>query len=516
MLTPHQMTRQQARHLLVRTGFTPTQAEVDAITGKNAQSVMADVIARAQTSKAQYAPPDFVSQAPPTPFGLLKSKDEQQAARQQQLREGVELKAWWMREMLVTASPLAERMTLFWHNHFATSQQKVIRSQAMWQQQQLFRSQALGSFSTLLHGVAKDPAMLIYLDGANSRREAPNENFAREVMELFTLGEASQGGGYTEHDIKEVARAFTGWSVEREDFSFKYRRQAHDEGSKTVLGRSGSFDGDDVLDILLAQPACSQFIVSKLWKEFVSPVPEPKEVKRIAQRFAQSNYAIATALADLLTTDAFWAESNRGSLIKSPVDLVVGTVRQFAFSYSDVMPFVLKTAQLGQNLLMPPNVKGWPGYTDWINATTLLERKRFTEQLFRSVELRADGKAMDMLRPAEMKRNELRTGMLTEMRNEVRTEIMQGSNAKANLQTMRLLGREGVVRVAQSMATVSFDPDRFLATYGGFTDREPSEPLKMTLAGVLLASDATQNIANGTVGVAYLRTLTMDPAYQLK
>ena len=225
-------------------------------------------------------------------------------------------------------------------------------------------------------------------------------------------------------------------------------------------------------------------------------------------------------MADLLTTDAFWAEGNRGSLIKSPVDLVVGTVRQFAFSYSDVMPFVLKTAQLGQNLLMPPNVKGWPGYTDWINATTLLERKRFTEQLFRSVELRADGNPTDMLRPAELKRKELRTEMpnlmRTEMRKEVRAEVMQGSNARANLQTMRLLGREGVVRVAQSMATVSFDPDRFLATYGGFTDREPAESLKMTLAGVLLASDATQNIANGTVGVAYLRTLTLDPAYQLK
>ena len=257
MLTPTQMTPQQARHLLVRTGFSPTQADVDAISGKNAQRVVADLIAQAQAAKPLHAPPDFVSQPPPTPFGLLKSKDEQQAARQQQLREGVEFKAWWMREMLETPSPLAERMTLFWHNHFATSQQKVIRSQAMWRQQQLFRSNALGSFSTLLHGIAKDPAMLVYLDGANSRREAPNENFAREVMELFTLGEATQGGGYTEQDIKEVARAFTGWSVERDDFSFKFRRAAHDIGSKTVLGRSGFFDGDDVLDILLAQPACS-------------------------------------------------------------------------------------------------------------------------------------------------------------------------------------------------------------------------------------------------------------------
>lgn len=512
MLNPTQMTPQQARHLLVRTGFTPTQAEVDKIVGQSAQRAVADIVVAAVANKPKYAAPDFVSQPPPIPYRLLNSKDEQQAQRQQQLREGVDMKAWWMREMLESPSPLAERMTLFWHNHFATSQQKVNRSQPMWRQHQLLRDNALGSFSTLLHGIAKDPAMLVYLDGDNNRKEAPNENFAREVMELFTLGEASQGGGYTEQDIKEVARAFTGWSVEREDFTFKFRRPAHDTGSKTVLGRTGMFDGGDVINIMLTQPACGQFIVTKLWQEFVSPTPDAKEVKRIAQRFSQNNYAISGALVDLLTTQAFWDASNRGSLIKSPVDLVVGTVRQFGFSYSDVMPFVLKTAQLGQNLLMPPNVKGWPGHIDWINTTTLLERKRYTEQLFRTVELKSNGQPMDMMRPAEMRRNELRAGM----RAEVRADMAQGSNPQATNKMLNLIGREGIIRVAQSMATVSFDPDKFLGAYNGYTDREPTNEVKMTLAGVLLASDATQNIANGTVGIAYLRTLTLDPAYQLK
>jgi uncharacterized protein (DUF1800 family) len=335
-------------------------------------------------------------------------------------------------------------------------------------------------------------------------------------MELFTLGEASQGGGYTEQDIKEVARAFTGWSVERDDFTFKYRGGAHDVFTKTVLGKTGLMDGDDVLDIMLAQPACGEFIVSKLWKEFVSPTPEAAEVKRIAKRFKESNFSISVALTELLNTDTFWADNNRGSLIKSPVDLIVGTVRQFAFSYSDVMPFVLKTSQLGQNLLMPPNVKGWPGHTDWINATTLLERKNFTQQLFRSVELRSNGQPMDMLRPTEQKRSELRTMTGAEMREEMKADMMQGGNSKANLKSLRLLGRQGVMRVAQSLATLTFDPDQFLAAYGGHTDREPNEALKTTLASVLLASTATQNIANGTVGVAYLRTLTLDPAYQLK
>ncbi|MBP7574089.1 MAG: DUF1800 family protein, partial [Rhodoferax sp.] len=228
---PSNLTEDQARHLLVRSGFAPTQAEVDRITGQSAQRVVTDIITRAKSAKPAHPAPDFVSQPPPVAGRYLKTKDDQQAFRQQQLREGFEIKNWWMREMIETPVPLQERMTLFWHNHFATSQQKVLRSQAMWVQHQLLRNNALGDFRTLLHAVAKDPAMLVYLDGANSRREAPNENFAREVMELFTLGEASQGGGYTEADIKEAARAFTGWSVDRETFRFMNRPNFHDNGS---------------------------------------------------------------------------------------------------------------------------------------------------------------------------------------------------------------------------------------------------------------------------------------------
>lgn len=379
---PNRLSAVEVRHLLVRTGFAPDQNEVDALTDQSALVAVNTIVNAAQTATPLHPAPDFVSQNPPIPYRLLKSKEEQQAQPQQQLREGLELKTWWMREMIETPAPLRECMTLLWHNHFATSQQKVNRSQAMWRQNQLLRGQALGNFRELLHAVAKDPAMLVYLDGANSRKEAPNENFAREVMELVTLGEASQGGRYTEQDIKEAARAFTGWSVERDDFSFRFRPAFYDEGNKTILGRSCNFEGDATLDILLEQPAAARFIVRKLWKEFVSPVPDEAQFERIAQRFRGSGYDIATAVKELLLTDAFWAEANRGSLVKSPVDLVVGTVRQFDFSYTDITPFALKAAQLGQNLLVPPNVKGWPGHNEWITATTLLERKRFTEQLF--------------------------------------------------------------------------------------------------------------------------------------
>jgi uncharacterized protein (DUF1800 family) len=529
---PSRLSETEARHLLVRTGFAPQQWEVDALTGKSAASAVAAIVSAAQIAEPLHPAPDFVFQSPPIPYRLLKSKEEQQAQRQQQLREGLEAKTWWMREMIETPAPLRERMTLFWHSHFATSQQKVNGAQGMWRQNQLLRAQALGNFRQLLHAVAKDPAMLVYLDGANSRKEAPNENFAREVMELFTLGEASQGGRYTEQDIREAARAFTGWSVERDDFSFRYRPAFHDDGVKTILGRSGNFDGDAALDILLEQPAAARFIVGKLWQEFVSPVPDPAQADRIAERFRSSGYDIATAVRELLLTDEFWLDSNRGSLVKSPVDLVVGTVRQFDFSYTDVTPFALKAAQLGQNLLVPPNVKGWPGQNEWVTATTLLERKRFTEQLFRAVELKGEspvapldmaaaGRVTDgaqMVTPGmDPTMNAAATAPPGGSMASMQAEFAGGqAGAGGNRQALRLLGRDGVMRVAQGIARITFDPDKWLAQYGGYTDREPGDALKTRLTRTLLPVPPTQAIASGTVGVAYLRTLTLDPAYQLK
>lgn len=497
---PASLSPAQARHLLVRSGFAPTQAEVDAITGQSAQRAVGDLLARAQAAQPSQPPPAFVANPPPTPFNQIKDREAFLAARREQLREGLELKNWWLQEMLSTSSPLAERMTLFWHNHFATSQQKVIRSQAMWHQHQLLRRHALGSFKTLLHAVAKDPALLAYLDAANSRKDAPNENFAREVMELFTLGEANQAsaglGGYSERDIKEAARAFTGWSIERETFAFKLRPAFHDTGVKTVLGKSGNFDGDDVLDILLAQPAAARFVAGKLWREFVSPTPDAQALERLASGYRQSGYNTAALLRELFLSDAFWAEAQRGSLIKSPVDLVVGTLRQFGFDYADALPFSLKTAQLGQNLLVPPNVKGWPGQNDWINSSTLLERKRFTEQLLKATE------ASQSARQAQMQR----------MKNEFAGNSGRGSPQQA----LALLGPGGVQQLAQGMAKINFDAEKWLAPHGVRPDSVPTPAAQTSIANAVLALPPTQAIPEGTVGLAYLRALTQDPVYQLK
>jgi uncharacterized protein (DUF1800 family) len=198
-------------------------------------------------------------------------------------------------------------------------------------------------------------------------------------MELFTLGE----GHYSEHDIKEAARAFTGWSLDRDSGEFTYRRLWHDYGEKTVLGTTGRLDGDDVIDILLGRPETAEFIAAKVWREFVSPHPDRAEVGRWAAAFRDSRYEIKPLLRAVLTSDAFWAKENRASLIKSPVELVVGTMRTFDIHPLDLRPAVYACAALGQNPFSPPNVKGWPGGEAWITSATLLGRKQWLERVFR-------------------------------------------------------------------------------------------------------------------------------------
>jgi hypothetical protein len=288
-------------------------------------------------------------------------------------------------------------MTLFWHNHFATSQQKVRSLQLMYRQNALLRREALGNFATLLRGIAKDPAMLVYLDNAGNRRQAPNENFAREVMELFTLGE----GHYTEHDIKEAARAFTGWSLDRESGDFTYRRMWHDFGEKTVFGRTARMDGDDVIDLLLARAETAQFIVAKVWREFVSPTPQPAEVTRWAGVLRDARYEMKPLLRAVLMSDAFWSDAHRGALVKSPVELVAGTLRTFEIHPADLRPAVFACAALGQNLFSPPNVKGWPGGEAWIDSSTLLARQQFIDRVFRGSDPMATTVAMRTPAPVQ-------------------------------------------------------------------------------------------------------------------
>ena len=461
-----------ARHLLNRTSFAASVDDINAFATLTREQA-ADRLLAWTGARVGTPAPGWVNtfESPRRVRGM--SEDERKAFQREQFEKGVELRGWWLTEMLTTPSPLTEKMVLFWHNHFTSSLQKVKSPPLMYRQNLLLRRHALGYFGDMLHEVSKDPAMVVYLDNASNRKGRPNENFAREVMELFTLGE----GNYGEQDIKEAARAFTGWSIDPDSGEFVFRRQAHDEDVKTVLGRSGNFDGDAVLDILLAQPRTAEFIVSKLWREFVSPNPNPAEVRRIARMFRDNRYNIKVALRALLVSDAFYAPQNRAALIKSPIDLIVGTLRQFRYTTGEVTPFLFVSRQLGQDLFAPPNVKGWPGGEAWINSATLLARKQLLERLFR---------AQEMPQPAAMPMNR-----------------DDGERVKG----IGKLGANGKQRFMRAMMDVHFDANRWLSQF------RPGDPL---LARVVLAADPASPQAAGAQGVDVLRQLVLDPVYQLK
>ena len=372
------MGEADARHLLGRAGIGTRPADVATFAGLSREAAIERLLAPTATGDPSPPPAELLAYVSPQRLRML-SEEERKEMRK---RSGVALRAWWVDAMLRAPTPadqLRERMTLFWHNHFVSSIEKVHSPKLMLEQNRLLRRHALGSFAELLHAVGKDPAMVVYLDSATNRKGSPNENFAREVMELFTLGE----GNYGERDIKEAARAFTGWSVEPETGEYRWRPFAHDEGEKTVLGIRGRLDGDAVLDILLARPETGDFVVRKLWREFVSPEPNEREVIRIGERWRASGHDMRVALRELLGGRAFWARDNRLALVKSPVDWVVGTFNTLAVEPPEAPALALALRQLGQDLFAPPNVKGWPGGDAWINSNTLLVRKQMAERLLR-------------------------------------------------------------------------------------------------------------------------------------
>ena len=427
-------------------------------------------------------PPAWIDERLVPPRELRAMSDEARRAElQKQVRMGLELRGWWLREMVATPSPLTERMTLFWHNHFVSAQPKVRYTQLMYRQNVLLRKHALGRFDELLHAVAKDPAMLIYLDSATNRRGSPNENFAREVMELFTLGE----GKYSEDDIKQAARAFTGWSIDLDSGDYMFRRPLHDGGEKTVFGRTGNFDGDAVLDILLAQPASAEFIVRKLWREFVSSQPDEARVKTIAAQFRAGGWNIAQPVRALLLQPEVIARDEDNALVKSPAELVVGLVRQSGGELTRPAAAAVALAGMGQNLFSPPNVRGWPGADAWINTHTLLARKQFLE--------RALGGA-----PSSMPSNESATD-----------DSMSASMKAEDLPRRRL-------QMLEQSASVRVDSEAWLARTGLAPERVVAPGARIKLEQVVLVVPPTSPAREGSLGLDALRAIVLDPAYQLK
>jgi uncharacterized protein (DUF1800 family) len=281
-----------------------------------------------------------------------------------------EAQAWWFRRMLVTEAPLREKMTLFWHDHFATSAQKVRQPVLLVRQNELFRRHAFGSFKELTAAIVVDPAMMFYLDTQNSRRGRPNENFAREVMELFTLGE----GNYSEDDIRHAAKAFTGYQISRTTGQVTLNRRAWDDSQKTIFGERGRFTGNDVVNLIFKQRAASRFLPRKLWEFFVAENPSEETIDTLAESFMRSEFRIGPLLREIFLSREFYAEPVVRSQIKSPIQYLVQLLKQLEIEAPPPGFALPAQQQLGQVLFMPPNVAGWDGGKAWINTNTLLAR----------------------------------------------------------------------------------------------------------------------------------------------
>jgi hypothetical protein len=283
---------------------------------------------------------------------------------------------WWANRMVVSPRPLQEKMALFWHGHFASNEAKVRDYRKLLGQLQLFQKMGTGNFRDLTVAVAQDPAMLSFLDAGVNVKGASNENFAREIMELFTMGV----GNYTEKDIREAARAFTGWNFV--DTKFVVNKDQHDDGEKTFLGKTGHFDGVDVIDIIMQQPATADYIAGKIYRYFVRQDLSPELQKKLGAQFRQSHYQITPLLETIFLSRDFYSPASVGTQIKGPVELAVSTYRKLGLkSVPGVPDFNSATGALGQQLFSPPTVAGWAGGQSWITPGLLLERANFARDI---------------------------------------------------------------------------------------------------------------------------------------
>lgn len=383
-------TKTHAAHLLNRAGFGGTRAEIERVTHAGLAKTL-DALLEPAPDSDSVALPRLPEPLPP----LRQLRDlppEQRERLRREHREAVsEIRCWWIRRMLTTSQPLVEKMTLFWHGHFATAARDVKNARQIFNQNQQFRRHALGNFRQLLHAMCRDPALLCFLDNHTSRQPRPNENFARELLELFTLGV----GNYTEDDVRAAARAFTGWSVEGDEFRF--RHTWHDNGRKTFLGRSGNLDGSDVVDGLLEHPGTARFLVRKLFEFFVHDNPPSAVVDELARSWRAENYELQPLLRRMFSAQVFYSPAAWRTQIKSPVQLVVGTVRLLELNVPAVVLAQIMR-ELGQDLLEPPTVKGWDGGDAWINSNTLIRRYNLAASLLTAARGKTDDTDPDAVR----------------------------------------------------------------------------------------------------------------------
>lgn len=397
-ITQPQLIKAQLRHLFARAAFGATPAQLEAANRQPVRKVVRQLLADSQPFvplTMPYSGTDAMT-GPTGDQPVMDKSDAKKLLRngvidREQLKARIRLAAMaqrdinvqWINQMAISPAALREKMALFWHNHFACRINQ--KPHFVLDYVNTIRQHALGNFGEMLMAVSKTPAMLQFLNNQQNRKNAPNENFAREVMELFTLGKSTTSKPhYTETDIKEAARAFTGWQF-TPDGQFVFRQRVHDDGPKTIFGETGTFRGDDVLQLLLKNPQTARHVTAKIYREFVNETVDPQRINELSHRFYKSGYDIADLMEAIFTADWFFNPQHIGAHIKSPVELLVGIRHTFGLTFSDPQPQVFIQRTLGQMLLYPPNVAGWPGGRNWIDSSSLLFRMKLPDYVFKHV-----------------------------------------------------------------------------------------------------------------------------------
>lgn len=396
-LDPNAFDERKAQHLLQRAGFGGTPAQSKALADLGLEKAV-DYIVNFQNLPDQNPTTiddydkDIIRPATQSERTAIRKarqngdeemvemfRNERQRRQRADRKQIAEMERWWLQRMVSTSRPLEEKLTLFWHGHFATGYRGIENSYHMYLQNMFFRENALGNFKeSLVRGIIHDPAMIKYLNNDQNRKQAPNENLARELMELFTLGE---GDGYTEDDIKEGARCLTGYTIEDDEFSF--RGGQHDTGTKKIFRRSGKYDGDDFVDLIFTRSSSSTFIIEKLYRFFVNDLPHGETteskafIRSLANLLKRKDWELRPVIESLFLSEHFYDESNINAIIKSPVQLIVQAARTLHPPQRSKMiqTLVIASDVMGQRLFAPPSVKGWDGGRSWINTSTMFMRQ---------------------------------------------------------------------------------------------------------------------------------------------
>lgn len=369
-------TPEAAAHLLNRAGFGGSPAEIATLHARGLSGAVDSLINGEEDSDlfpppAASVPMDVVDlKMKSKDLSEEKRKEMQKMVQREQREQTLQLRGWWLDRMRWTPFPAREKATLFWHGHWATSVEKVKDPFLIWQQNETLRANALGSARTLARDITRDPAMMRYLDLQQSKREKPNENFARELMELFTLGE----GNYTERDIQESARAFTGYRIDPISRQWWLQPRQHDDGTKTFFGKTGKLSGDDVLAIIFDDPQCAKFLARKLWVFYAGSEPSPTLVEALAADYRAGDFDTGKLLKTMFLSQEFYAPDVVRRQVKSPVQWLIGLSKMLETPLPGPIVSEGILRQLGQIPFAPPNVKGWDGGRAWISSSTLLLR----------------------------------------------------------------------------------------------------------------------------------------------